>query len=147
MSLIKWEPFGGLDDFFNDSFFNFPAMSQSGFDLAVDMYEEKGNIIAKMNLAGVDPKKVTISVEDGFLRISGSREAEKEEKKKNYYSKEISRGSFQRVLNLPAEIVEEKVKAEFEDGVLTIEMPKKKIEKKKTKKIKLKIKSLKNKLD
>ena len=127
MSLIKWEPFGGLDRFFED----LPSelFSRAGFDLAVDVYEEKGNIVARMNLPGVDPEKVEVNVENGYLRISGSREEEKEEKGKHYYSREIRKGSFERAVRLPGDVDEGKAGAEYENGVLTTTLPKRESEK------------------
>jgi len=123
MDLIKWEPFGDMDRFFED-FPSFPKMEKFGWDLAVDVYEKDKNIIAEMNLPGVDPDKIDISVEDNHMRVSGSREESKEEKKKQYYSKEIKRGSFERVVRLPSEVQKAKVKAEYEGGKLTITLPK-----------------------
>ncbi len=134
MSLIKWEPLN-IDDFFQ-----FPEIPQISMDLAVDLFEEKGNVIAIMNVAGIDPKNINIEIEKDFLRISGSRNEEKEQKNKNYYSKQISRGSFQRIIPLHFEIKEDKVSAEIKDGVLKVIMPQKKLEANKKKKIDVKVK-------
>lgn len=120
MSLIKWEPFTDLENMF-DSFHKFPKF---GGDLAVDVYEKDNNIIAEMNLPGTDPDKINISVENNYLCITGSREDSKEEVKKHYYSKEIRRGTFERVVHLPSKVEEDKVTAEFKNGELTITMPK-----------------------
>lgn len=125
MAIIKWEPFSDIDRFFED--FAIPpmsSMSKMGFDLAVDVYDDKENIIAEMNLPGIDPAKVNVSVEDNHLRITGAREEEKEEKKKNYYSKEIRRGSFERTVRLPERVEKDKVKAMYENGVLKVTLPK-----------------------
>lgn len=121
MSLIKWEPFGELEHFFEDrSFFNFPKL---GWDMAIDLFEEKGNIMAKMTPPGVDPKDLAISVENDTLRVSGRREEEKETEEKDYYSKEIRRGSFSRSVRLPKAVDSSKVDAEYKGGVLEIKMP------------------------
>jgi HSP20 family protein len=125
MAIVKWESFGDMDRFFEDfAFPPMPSMSKMGFDLAVDVYDDKENIIAEMNLPGIDPAKVNVSVEDNHLRITGAREEEKEEKKKNYYSKEIRRGSFERTVRLPERVEKEKVKAAYENGVLKVTLPK-----------------------
>jgi len=79
MSIIKWEPFGEIENVFED--FQFPTISKIGSDLAIDLFEEEENIIAKMNLPGVDPDKINVEVVDNELRVSGSHEEEKEEKK------------------------------------------------------------------
>lgn len=121
MQIIKWEPFGEIDRFFEE----FPVVSlpKFGWDMAIDLFEEKGNVIAKMNLPGIDPDKVNVSVDDDILRVSGSREEEKEEKDKHYYSKEIRRGSFERAVRLPKSVDRTKVDAEYKNGTLQITMP------------------------
>lgn len=120
MQLIKWEPFGEIDRFFED----FPSPPKLGWDLAVDVYEKDNNIIAEMNLPGIDPNNIDVSVEDDHLRISGSREESKEEKKKHYFSKEIRRGSFERIVRLPGDVQKNKVSAEYKNGELRITLPK-----------------------
>src|SRR3989338_9486312 len=108
MALIKWEPFNEIDRFFE----NFPPLAKVGWDLAVDVYEKDNTLVAEMNLPGIDPEKISISVEDGYLRVAGSREESKEEKKKHFYSKEIRRGSFERVVRLPSVVQKDKVRSE-----------------------------------
>lgn len=123
MPIIKWEPFGVADRFFED--FTIPTpFANLGTDLAVDVYEEGDNVIAKMNIPGVDPDKINASVEDNMLRVSGTHEEEKEEKKKHYYRKEIKKGSFERVVSLPQLVQKEKVLAEYKNGTLKITLPK-----------------------
>lgn len=122
MAIIKWEPFSGIDHFFED--FPIQSMSKIGTDLAVDLYEESGNIMAKMNIPGVDPEKIHVTVEDNMLRISGAHEEEKETKEKHYYSKEIRQGSFERVIALPQAVLKDKVSAEYKNGTLKVVLPK-----------------------
>jgi HSP20 family protein len=126
MAIIKWEPFDEVDSFFED--FPIQSINKIGLDLAVDLYEENENIIAKMNLPGVNPDKINISVENNMLHVSGAHEEEKEEKKKHYYHKEIKKGSFERVVSLPQVIKNEGVSAEYKHGVLKIILPKTKKE-------------------
>lgn len=121
MSLIKWEPFDELDRFFDERpLSSFPRV---GLDFAADVYEENGNIIAKMNIPGVKTTEVDVSIEDGLLTVSGRREAEKETKEKDYYSKEIRRGSFARSVRLPKAVNAAAAQAHIVDGILTITMP------------------------
>ncbi len=122
MSLIKWEPFDDIDRFFNEV--SAPALGRVGFDMAVDLYEEGNNYIATMNLPGVDAEKIDVAVEGNYLRVGARREEEKEQKSKQFYSKEIRRGSFERALRLPEPVNEQKVNAEYKDGVLKIILPK-----------------------
>lgn len=120
-NLIQWKPFGEIDRFFEDRLLQgFPKL---GFDLAVDVFEEKGNVIAKMNLPGITQEELDVMVEDDVLTITGRREEEKEVDKKNYYSKEIKRGSFSRSVALPRVVDGSKASAEYKDGFLVVTMP------------------------
>ncbi len=122
MAIIKWEPFGDVERFFED--FPLTTFKDLGTDLAVDVYEEGENVMAKMNIPGVDPEKINVSVEDNMLRVSGAHEEEKEEKQKHYYHKEIKKGSFERVIALPQDVQKDKVSAEYKNGTLTVTLPK-----------------------
>jgi HSP20 family protein len=124
MSLIKWEPFDDLDRVFSD-IASLPElkMSPMGFDLAVDVYEDGNTLIAEVNLPGLDGSNIAVEVEDTLLRLSGKREEVQEKKEKNHYSKEIRRGTFERLIPLPALIQQEKVTAEYKHGVLKVVMP------------------------
>lgn len=125
MSLIKWEPFDEFDRLLRENPLMSTRNSQIGFDMAVDVYEDGNDIVAEMNVPGLKGEDIDVEVEDGFLRIAGKREEVQEKKEKNHYAKEIRRGSFERVVQLPDKVEQEKVEAEYKDGVLKIRMPKK----------------------
>ena len=141
MALIKWtpflEPFEEMEKNFRELI---PAMRsrQSGFVPAVDMYEDKDNVIVEAQLAGIDPEKVDISIENDVLCIKGESEKKSEVEDKNYYRKEIMTGSFYRSIPLPAHVLGDKASAAAEDGVLKISIPKAPEAKPKTIKIKTK---------
>lgn len=128
MSLIKWNPFlssNYFDDF--DKVFNdfLPATRPvSGFVPAVDMYEDKDNVIVETQLAGIDPEQVDISIENDILSIKGEAEKKTEVDEKNYYRKEIRRGSFYRSVPLPTRVLGDKASALAEGGILKITIPK-----------------------
>ena len=124
MQIIKWEPLKEIDRFFDDRFLQ-PVTSflKFGADLAIDLYEEKGGIIAKMSLPGIKTEELDISLKDDILTISGKREEEKETDKKDYYSKEIRRGSFSRSVYLPKTVDASKTQAKCENGELIVTMP------------------------
>jgi len=143
MPLKKWEPFNDAYKFWKD--FRFPSLDSSevGDGLAVDIYEKDRNIIVEAGIPGIESTDVNIEVENSYLRIFGSKEEEKETKKNHYYSKEIKQGSFERIVHLPCPVQENKIKAEYEKGVLKIFLPK--ATRTRTKKIKIQIKDKKNK--
>lgn len=98
--------------------------NQFGFTPAVDMYEDKNNIIIETQLGGINPEKVDISIENNILSIKGESEKKSEIDEKNYYRKEIRRGSFYRSIPLPTKVDGEKASAINEDGILKITVPK-----------------------
>ena len=127
MSLIKWTPFlSEFDDMDKALDSMLPAVrgNQFGFTPAVDMYEDKDNIVIETQLGGIDPEKVDISIENNVLSIKGESEKKSEVEDKNYYRKEIRRGSFFRSIPLPTKVDGDKAVAINEDGILKITVPK-----------------------
>lgn len=112
-----WDPFAEMEEMMR----RFPSR---GFVPAMDVYETKEAVMVETPLAGVDAKDVEVSVEKGVLTIQGESKKEHEVDDKNYYRKEIRSGSFFRQVALPAPVKEDKVTAEFENGVLKITCPK-----------------------
>ncbi len=125
-NLIRWtpflEPFEDMEKTFGDML---PTLRGSqNFMPAIDMYEDKDNVIVETSLAGIDPEKVDISIENDVLSIKGEGEKRSEVEEKNYYRKEIRRGSFYRTIPLPAHVLGDGAKAVAEAGVLKIMIPK-----------------------
>jgi HSP20 family protein len=125
MSLVRWDPFVEMEDMYN----RLPAVNsqsslKNSFVPALDVYEDKNSVIVETPLAGVAPEDVEVSVEKGVLTIRGEHRKEHEVDEKNYYRKEIRSGSFYRQVPLPVPVLESKVNAEFEDGILKITCPK-----------------------
>lgn len=138
MSLIKWAPFlnqfNDMDQIFSE--FTPTRHMQGGFIPAVDVYEDKNNVIVETELAGINYEKINISIENDVLCIKGESEKKSEIDDKNYYRKEIKRGSFFRNIPLPTHVLGDKASAEAIDGVLKILIPK--ASKAKQKRIKIK---------
>lgn len=124
MNVVKWEPFKEFERLLDNDFLPFFPQTKIGWDLAVDVYEEKENVIFEMNLPGIDPKQIEVSFQNGYLKIVGKREEEKETKDKNYFFKEIKRGTFERKVELPSKVKTEKAEATFKNGMLKIVVPK-----------------------
>jgi len=126
MSLIKWTPMipdgFGFEDF--DNMLTTVSGKNNSFAPAIDMYEEEKDIIVETQLAGIDPEKVSISIENDTLCLQGEGEKRTEVDEKNYYRKEIRRGSFFRSIPLPAKVNGDKAVASIDKGVLRISIPK-----------------------
>jgi len=128
MSIIKWNPFLE-DNYFDDAFktmsdFAPVVRGANGFMPAIDMYEDKNNVIIETQLTGIDPEKIDISIENDVLYIKGEGEKKTEVEEKNYYRKEIRRGSFYRSIPLPTKVLEDQASAIADGGILKISIPK-----------------------
>jgi len=90
----------------------------------VDVYEDEHHLTLKAELPGIDPKDVDVRVENNILTIRGERKFEKEEKEENFHRIERRYGTFTRSFTLPNTVDPDKVKADYENGVLKIEFEK-----------------------
>lgn len=127
MALIRWnpmwDPFAEMDEMMN----RLPATMNSqmrAFVPAMNMYETDKAVVVETALPGINPENVKVSVEKGVLTVQGETSKEHEVEDKNYYRKEVRSGSFYREVALPAPVLEDKVEATFEDGMLKITCPK-----------------------
>lgn len=121
MQLTTWEPFTNVDRFFED--FSLMPFPQNGWGTPLDLYEEKGNLIAKMNVPNIKLEDINVVIEGDTLRITGSHEEEKEKTTKRYYRKEIRQGAFERLTRLPKSVDRTKIDATYKGGVLEVTMP------------------------
>ena len=101
-----------------------PAVFTKGWAPMADLSETKDNLIVKAELPGLDPEDIKLSLSGNLLTIAGEKKKEKEEKDEQHYSLERYCGAFQRSFRLPVEVLEDKIDAKFDKGVLTITMPK-----------------------
>ena len=114
-----------------------PAASMKINTPAVDLYEEKDDIVVKAELPGMEKDNIEVNLSDRRLTIKGEKKQEQEVKKEGYYRSERSYGSFVRTLELPREVQTDKVKAAFKNGTLEIRLPKTEEAKKKETKVKV----------
>ncbi len=105
-------------------------LSYVGTDFGdADIRETDKEMIVKMDLPGLKKEEIKVSVENGkLLRIRGERDHEKEEPKEDtryhYYRSERQHGRFERLIELPVEAKDAGIGAKYEDGVLTVKIPK-----------------------
>ena len=89
-----------------------------------DVYARNGDMVVRLDLPGVDPKDIKVKFDEGELTVTGERKADKEIKEEGYYRKETAYGIFERHMTLPKGIRESEIKAEYDNGVLEISVPK-----------------------
>ena len=135
MDLIRWNPVREMaslrermNRLFDDSLFRSDRRSEEvdgGVWLpTVDMFEKDDRLVIKAELPGMDKKDIALDLKNGVLTLSGVRQHENEVKEENVYRREMSYGKFVRSFTLPADSDADQIKAEFNNGLLTIEIPK-----------------------
>lgn len=139
-NLTRWDPFSDLgtlqervNQLFNQSFGMTPwtgrgesrhQLMTANFVPPVDVLEDDQNIVVQAELPGVNENDVEIRLENNVLTISGERRIELDEKKQNVHRIERGYGRFTRSFTLPVVVDQEKVQANFDNGLLTIAIPK-----------------------
>ncbi len=133
MSIINWDPFNELAEIQNsiNKIFDESVLRKgkknrdiSYWEPAIDIIEKKDKYIIKAEFPGIPKEDIDINVSDNVLTVKGEKKQEKEEKDTNYYRSERVYGLFQRQLVLPPDVDAEKIKANYKNGVLEIEIPK-----------------------
>ncbi len=151
MTLIKFKPThelshieNRLKKFFQD--FDSPSFGDWGikpfnsgaFTPRVDVTEDNNNLYVHAEVPGVDKNDIKINIVGDVLTISGEKKSEQKDESKNYYRIERNYGAFTRSFTLPAEVVTDKIAAEYNNGVLNITLPKTEEEKVVEKQIEIK---------
>ncbi len=134
-SLTRWDPFREMmtlrtqmDRLFED-LFNLPAVWQEGetttfWRLPVDVIERDDAFVVRASLPGVKPEDLDISYVDNTLTIKGEIKEEVQQEGERYHLRERRFGQFMRSITLPVAIEADKIEANYENGVLTLVLPK-----------------------
>ena len=130
-SLIRWEPARemmtlreAMDRLFDDAFTRPLSLRDAWSVPAIDMYQTDDEIVVKASLPGIKADEVQINVTGEVLTLKGEVKHDEDKKEKAWHIHEQRYGSFERSVALPTEVVADKAKAEFENGILTITLPK-----------------------
>lgn len=122
MTNLKQEMDRLFDRFFEtrpDEFFGLGEWAPS-----LDLSETKDALVAKVEVPGMDPKDIQISLQEQLLTVKGEKKLEKEEKDERYHRVERSYGAFTRAVRLPVAVDASRVAAAYKNGLLTITLPK-----------------------
>ena len=131
--LSPWPTWGRLSDLrdeidrlFEAPFSEFGRMPSlfSGWTPAIDLIENKDNVVVKVELPGMKKEDIEVTLHEGTLNIAGERKSEKKVEDTGLYRSERFFGRFQRAITLPAPVAGDKVKADYKDGILTVTLPK-----------------------
>ena len=135
--LTRWQPFremrrmhNMLDRLMDQSFLG-SAYDSNGYAtlIPVDVYQTEDEVSIKATVPGLKAEDIQISITEDTLSISGEIESEHEEESREYFVRERRVGSFSRSMSLPVNVDADKATADFEDGILTITLPKVEAEK------------------
>ena len=145
MVLQRWDPFRDLrqmEDTVNRLWRGFggsPSYREGAEDwnILIDVVQKKDDIVVKASMPGVKPEGIDVAVEDNVLTLRAERKPEIEGEDAAYLIQERPTGSFYRALRLPDTVDTNKIESHYENGVLTITMPK--AEEKKKKQIQIKV--------
>lgn len=147
MSLVRWEPFTGVDEFFNRmmpaSFGRLPrfALPSNGesyeWTPSANISETEKEFLIRAELPAVKKEDVKVTIDQGLITIEGERKQEKEDKTEKYHRVESFHGTFSRSFTLPENASADSIRCESKDGVLTVHIPKVKAEAPKAKQIKV----------
>jgi HSP20 family protein len=129
-----------ISDLFDDFFaVNKGSLYDSDYMPAIDVREDDSNIYIKADIPGIDEKNLSVNIENNILTIKGEKSEERrEEKDKKVLIMERKSGSFQRSIRLPEGIHSNGIKANFKNGVLSIDIPREKIDE--SRKVKISVK-------
>lgn len=93
-------------------------------DSSLTISEDETEYIIELSLPGFDPQDITMEIENNVLSIEAKTETERSEKSQNYSDKEFTYSSYSRSVKLPGNLENEKLEAEYKNGILTLTFPK-----------------------
>ena len=144
-NITRWEPVNemmtlreAMDRLFDDAFTRPVTMGGVSGMPAIDLYQNDDEVVVKAALPGLKADDVQISVTEDMLTLRGEFKQETEQKEVTYHIREHRVGTFERTVMLPTDVQTDKAKANFENGILTIALPKAEAVKPKTITIKAK---------
>ena len=127
MPVVRWDPFRemmNVQDQLNRTFGSFFGERQTSWLPSVDVYDDKEEVVLKADLPGVRPDQVDVEIDENVLTVRGQRKADHETDPERFYRIERPTGPFERSIALPQGVRADNVQAAFEDGILTVRVPK-----------------------
>jgi len=130
-NLIRWEPARdfmtlreAMDHLFDDAFTR-PLNIRDGWSApAIDMYQTDDEVVVRASLPGFMADDVQINITGEVLTLKGELKAQDEKQDRAWHIREQRWGAFERAVALPTDVMADKAKAEFENGILTVTLPK-----------------------
>lgn len=130
MSLVRWNPYAELESFRRqmdrlfDEVGDYNTFRQQSWQPAVELHDAGENLVLKAQLPGINADNLDISATRDSITISGEYRHEEESNNQNLYHSEFQYGQFNRTIGLPVGIQQDKVEADYSNGLLTLRLPK-----------------------
>jgi HSP20 family protein len=115
-----------MDRLFDDAFTR-PLSVRDGWSMAspaIDMYQTDNEVVVRASIPGIKAEEVQINVTGDILTLKGEAKQEEERKERSWHIREQRFGSFERSIVLPTDVKSDQAEAVFENGILTITLPK-----------------------
>ncbi|MEE3716935.1 Hsp20/alpha crystallin family protein [Tumidithrix elongata RA019] len=129
--LMRWQPFQEADLLrrqFDRLFSDVAALTNEATGAewlpATELHDDGENLTLRAVIPGMEAKDLDIQVTKDTITLAGERRSEKEDKTKDYFWSEVKYGKFYRVIQLPIAVQNDQVKAEYNNGILTLTLPK-----------------------
>lgn len=130
-NIVRWTPsrefsslWNAFDRMFEDSYMTPPEEQARSWGLALDVAENANAYVVKASVPGVKPEDIEVTLEKNVLTISGESRADESINTEEYRLRERRYGTFSRSLRFPAEVNSDSIDASYENGVLTLTVPK-----------------------
>lgn len=131
-NLTPWEPerdimtlCEAMDRLFDDAFTRPFSLSQRGSSSpAIDMYQTDNEVVVKASLPGIKADEVQVNISGDVLTIKGEMSQEEERQDRSWHMREQRWGAFERSVRLPTSVNPDQAKADFENGILQVTLPK-----------------------
>ena len=136
MKIVRWNPRVNRMRYYNE-FDRLGGWRNTYRGLPLDVTETEEGYVVKASVAGINPEDVDITIEENVLSIKGEYAQESESEEENFLMRERCAGSFGRSIRFPLEVDAEAVNASYENGVLTLNVPK--VEEVKPKRVEIKV--------
>ncbi|MFB2921765.1 MULTISPECIES: Hsp20/alpha crystallin family protein [Aerosakkonema] len=130
MRIVRLQPFQEMEtlrrqmDRMFDELAQYNGETSPGWVPAIELHDEENHLTLRAEIPGVEGKDLDIHVTREAVSLAGERPYEKQAENKGFYHSEFRYGKFQRTVQLPVPIQNDKAQAEFKNGILTLTLPK-----------------------
>ncbi|MGI0483043.1 Hsp20/alpha crystallin family protein [Geminocystis sp. CENA526] len=130
MSLVRFYPLSDINSLHRqmnrlfDEITSWDNPNNTLLKPSIELFDQDNSLVLKVLVPGINKKDIDISVTRETVKISGEYRHQEENKDNGYYVSEFNYGKFERTVNLPVVIQNEKVTADYSDGILTLNLPK-----------------------